>query len=301
MAANIEDLLSRARAIRADILRSTTEAGSGHPSSSLSAVEVVTALYFGGFLRYDPKNPHWPDRDRFILSKGHAAPVLYAVLAEAGYFPKEELMTLRKLGSRLEGHPNMLRTPGVEASTGSLGQGLSIGIGHALAARIDRKDYHTYVLTGDGELDEGQIWEAAASAAKFGLDNLTAIVDRNHYQQTGAAEEVLNMDPIDGKFTAFGWQTFTINGNDLGEVLTALTRARAIKGRPTCIVALTHKGQGILPLLQKLGDVNFHGKPIPPKHLDEALAEISRVEATPAMALQSPAGTPDAPKSGTKR
>ena len=275
MADSLDALLARAKEIRRDILKMTTEAGSGHPSSSLSAVEVVTALYFGGFLKYDPKNPHWPDRDRFILSKGHAAPLLYAVLAEAGYFPKEQIMTLRKLGSPLEGHPNMNRVAGVEASTGSLGQGLSLGVGHALAARVDKKDYHTYVMTGDGELGEGQVWEAAASAAKFKLDNLTAIVDRNHYQQTGAAEEVLNMDPIDGKFTAFGWKTQVINGNDMGEVLTALQRAREIKGQPTCIVSLTHKGQGILPLLRKLGDVNFHGKPVPEKYLQEALAEVS--------------------------
>jgi transketolase len=267
--------LSRAKEIRKDILRMTTEAGSGHPSSSLSATEVVTALYFGGFLRHDAKNPHWADRDRFILSKGHAAPVLYAALAEAGYFPKDQIMTLRKLGSPLEGHPNMRRLAGVEASTGSLGQGLSLGVGHALAARVDKKDYHTYVMTGDGEIDQGQIWEAAASAAKFKLDNLTVIVDRNHYQQTGAAEEVLNMDPIDGKFTAFGWHTLTINGNDMGEVTQALTRARAFKGQPTCIVSLTHKGQGILPLLTKLGDVNFHGKPVPKDHLEEALKEVS--------------------------
>jgi len=256
-------------------LRMTTEAGSGHPSSSLSATEVITALYFGGFLRHDAKNPLWPDRDRFILSKGHAAPVLYAALAEAGYFPHGDLMTLRKLGSPLEGHPNMAKLAGVEASTGSLGQGLSLGVGHALAGRIDKKDYHTYVMTGDGELGEGQIWEAAASAAKFGLDTLTAIVDRNHFQQTGAAEEVLNMDPIDGKFTAFGWNTQVIDGNDMGEVLAALTRARAVKGQPTCIVSLTHKGQGILPLLNRLGDTNFHGKPVPAKYLDEALAEVS--------------------------
>ena len=274
MADDLPALLARAKEIRKDILRMTTEAGSGHPSSSLSATEVVTALYFGGFLRYDPKNPHWPDRDRFILSKGHAAPVLYAALAEAGFFPKEQIMTLRKLGSPLEGHPNMTRLAGVEASTGSLGQGLSLGVGHALAARVDKKDYHTYVMTGDGELGEGQIWEAAASASKFKLDNLTAIVDRNHYQQTGASEEVLNMDPIDGKFTAFGWKTQVINGNDMGEVVTALKRARDIKGQPTCIVSLTHKGQGILPLLTKLGDVNFHGKPVPAKDLDEALAEV---------------------------
>lgn len=272
---NLDALLARARTIREDILRMTTEAGSGHPSSSLSATEVVTALYFGGFLKYDPKNTHWPDRDRFILSKGHAAPVLYAALAEAGFFPKPDIMTLRKLGSPLEGHPNMVRLGGVEASTGSLGQGLSIGVGHALAARVDKKSYHTYVLTGDGELGEGQIWEAAASAAKYQLDNLTCIVDRNHFQQTGAAEEVLNMDPIDGKFTAFGWQTQVINGNDMGEVVTALKRAGEVKGRPTCIVSLTHKGQGILHLLGKLGDLNFHGKPLPPKYLDDALAEVA--------------------------
>jgi len=300
VADTLDALLSRATEIRKDILRMTTEAGSGHPSSSLSATEVVTALYFGGFMKYDAKNPHWPDRDRFILSKGHAAPVLYAALAEAGFFPKNEIMTLRKLGSPLEGHPNMVKLAGVEASTGSLGQGLSLGVGHALAARVDKKDFHTYVMTGDGELGEGQIWEAAASAAKYGLDNLTAVVDRNHYQQTGASEEVLNMDPIDGKFTAFGWQTFTINGNDMGEVVTALKRARAVKGRPTCIVSLTHKGQGILPLLTKLGDVNFHGKPVPAKYLDEALAEVgAAATAAPEGALRSPAGTPDTPTAGS--
>jgi transketolase len=169
----------------------------------------------------------------------------------------------------------MRRLPGVEASTGSLGQGLSLGVGHALAARVDKKGYHTYVLTGDGELDEGQNWEAAGAAAKYQLDNLTLIVDRNHYQQTGAAEEVLNMDPIDGKFTAFGWKTQVINGNDMREVLKALDRANAVQGLPTCIVALTHKGQGILEVLRKLGDVNFHGKPVPAKNLDEALAEVA--------------------------
>jgi transketolase len=275
VAENLDALSARTRSIREDIVKMTTEAGSGHPSSSLSAAEIVTALYFGGFLRHDPRNPHWPDRDRFILSKGHAAPVLYAALAQSGYFPHDEIMTLRKLGSPLEGHPNMKRLPGVEASTGSLGQGLSIGVGHALAARIDNKSYHTYVLTGDGELGEGQNWEAAAAAAKFGLDNLTLIVDRNHYQQTGAAEEVLNLDPIDGKLTAFGWKTQVIGGNDLREVLTALERAKIREGRPTAIVALTHKGQGILKLLRELGDTNFHGKPVPPQNLGEALAEIA--------------------------
>ena len=175
----------------------------------------------------------------------------------SGYFPHDEIMTLRKIGSPLEGHPNMKRLAGVEASTGSLGQGLSLGVGHALAARVDKKNYHTYVLTGDGELGEGQNWEAAASAAKYKLDNLTLIVDRNHFQQTGPSEEVLNMDPIDGKFTAFGWNTQVINGNDMGEVLKALDRARAVKGQPTCIVALTHKGQGILNAPPQAGRHQF--------------------------------------------
>ncbi|MDR3634625.1 MAG: transketolase [Isosphaeraceae bacterium] len=274
MPETLEELRSRAKSIRRDIVRMTTEAGSGHPSSSLSAVEVVTALYFGGFLRHDAQNPHWPDRDRFILSKGHAAPVLYAALGQSGYFPHDLIMTLRKLGSALEGHPNMTRLAGVEASTGSLGQGLSLGIGHALAARVDKKDYHTYVMTGDGEIGEGQVWEAAAAAAKYKLDNLTLFVDRNHYQQTGAAEDVLDMDPVDGKFAAFGWHTQAIQGNDMEEVLLALKRARAVKGQPTCILSLTRKGEGILQLLSRLKDENFHGKPLPPKYLDEALAEI---------------------------
>lgn len=271
---SIESLKALAKELRKDILKMTTEAGSGHPSSSMSAVEVITALYFGGFLNFDAKNPKAADRDRFILSKGHAAPVLYAALAHKGLFPHEELMTLRKFGSRLEGHPNMLRLAGIEASTGSLGQGLSVGVGYALAARLAKNGAHTYVMTGDGELGQGQIWEAAASAGKYQLDNLTCIVDRNGYQQTGSALDVLNMDPIDGKFAAFGWSTQVINGNDLEEVLDALKRAKATKGRPSCIVSLTKKGYGMLNLMSKLKDDNFHGKPMPAKYLEEALAEV---------------------------
>lgn len=274
MSLSIEELKAKAKTIREHILKMTTEAGSGHPSSSMSATEVVTALYFGGFLKRDPKNPRDPDRDRFILSKGHAAPLLYAALAEAGDFPVSELMTLRKLGSPLEGHPNMVRLAGAEASTGSLGQGLSIGVGHALAARVDGKSYRTFVMTGDGELGQGQIWEAVMSAAKYKLDNLTVIVDRNLYQQTGAAREVLDLDPIDAKFAAFGWRAEVINGNDFAEVLPALERAVAAKGQPSCIVSMTRKGYGMLNLINKLGDPNFHGKPMPAKHLEEALAEV---------------------------
>lgn len=271
---NLEELAERARALRADIITMTTKAGSGHPTSSLSAVEVVAALYFGGFLRHDPKNPTWPERDRFILSKGHAAPVLYAALAEAGFFPTDELGTLRELGSRLEGHPNMRRLPGVEASTGSLGQGLSIGIGHALAGRLDGRDYRVWVMLGDGELGEGQVWEAVAAAEKYQLDNLTAIVDHNGYQQTGSTKEVLDLDPIGEKFTAFGWHVRTIDGHNLGEVVDALDDARGVKGTPQAIVALTEKGHGIKPLLTELGDPNYHGKALPPDVAERALEMI---------------------------
>src|SRR5437868_1120749 len=254
----IQQLQARAETIRKEIITSTTEAGSGHPTSSLSAVEIATALYFGSVLRYDPKNPHWPQRDRFILSKGHAAPLLYAVLAEAGYFPVDMLNTLRKLNSPLEGHPNMRRLPGVEASTGSLGQGLSIGIGHALATRLDGYNSRVYVLTGDGEMDEGQVWEAAMAARKFKLDHLVAIVDLNGYQQTGATAEVLDLRPVPPRWEASGWFTQEINGHDLKEVLAAFKKAEQTKGKPSAIIAHTVKG---FPITDVLGsDVNHHGK-----------------------------------------
>jgi len=271
-AASLADLQARAKSIRKGIITSTTTAGSGHPTSSLSAVEIVTALYFGGILRYDPKNPHWPQRDRFILSKGHAAPVLYAVLAEAGYFPREQLQTLRQLGSPLEGHPNMRRVPGVEASTGSLGQGLSLGIGHALAARLDGYDYRVYVLLGDGEIEEGQVWEAAMAAHKFKLDNLVAIVDQNGYQQTGPTAEVMDLRPLAPKWEAFGWYAQEVNGNDQGEVLAALQKAAQNKGKPTVIVARTVKGWPIQTILTK--DPNHHGKPLTKEEAAEALKLI---------------------------
>jgi transketolase len=269
---NLTDLQAKARSIRRGIITSTTTAGSGHPTSSLSGVEIAVALYFGGFLRHDPKNPHWPGRDRFILSKGHAAPLLYAVLAEAGYFPKDQLATLRKLGSPLEGHPNMRRCPGVEASTGSLGQGLSLGVGHALAARLDKLDYRVYVMTGDGELGEGQIWEALMAGKKFQLDTLTLIVDQNGYQQTGPTAEVLDLKPLVPRFESFGWFAQEINGHDLKEVLAALEKARQNKGRPSAIVARTIKGYPIQNILTK--DPNHHGKPLTAEEAEKALTEI---------------------------
>ena len=275
MAATLSELTAKGRVLRQHIIRMTTAAGSGHPSSSLSAVEVVNALYFGGFMKYDPQQPHWPERDRFILSKGHAVPVLYAAMAEAGFFPVEELLTLRKLGSPLEGHPNMSRLAGIEASTGSLGQGLSIGIGHALACHLDKLPSRVYVMTGDGELGEGQIWEAVASAHKFKLGNLTAIVDQNGYQQTGATKDVLDLRPIADKFAAFGWHTQTINGNDQAAVVEALEKAVKITDGPSVIVSQTQKGFGILPLLEAEGDLNYHGKPLSPALAEKALALLS--------------------------
>jgi transketolase len=270
---NLTEMQAKAKAIRRDIITSTTTAGSGHPTSSLSGVEVAVALYFGGVLRYDPKNPSWPGRDRFILSKGHAAPLLYAVLAEAGYFSTELLPTLRKLGSPLEGHPNRRRLPGVEASTGSLGQGLSLGIGEALAARLDHTDCRVYVMTGDGEIEEGQVWEAVMAAHKYKLDSLTLIVDQNGYQQTGSTAEVMDLKPLVPKFEAFGWAALEINGNDLGEVLGALDRARQTKGRPTAIVARTVKGYPIQGILSS--DPNHHGKPLTKEEAQQALALLA--------------------------
>ena len=272
----LDELKNKAKAIRRTIIKITTEAASGHPSSSLSAADVVTALFFGGFLRLDPKNPHAADRDRFILSKGHAVPVLYAALVEGGFCSLEEAMTLRKLGSPYEGHPNLVRgLPAVEASTGSLGQGLSIGLGMALGLRMDKLDSHVYVLAGDGEMGEGQVWEAIAAAQKYKTTNLTFIIDQNGYQQTGATKDVLDLTAFAPKVEAFGWHVQTINGNDIEQVMAALETARGIKDRPTCIVSQTKKGFGILPVLEKEGDVNYHGKPLPKKVAEEALALLA--------------------------
>ena len=269
-------LKQKAERVRELIIKITTEAGSGHPSSSLSAADVVTALHFGGFLKLDPENPADPDRDRFILSKGHAVPVLYAALCERGYYTEEQIMTLRKLGSPFEGHPNAAKLPGIEASTGSLGQGLSIGLGMALGLKADGRDSHVYVLMGDGEIDEGQVWEAMAAADKYGCGNLVGIIDVNRYQQTGATEKVLDMGPLAKKCEAFGWHTLEIEGNDMSAVMDALKAAKAETGRPTCIVSHTKKGAGIIPLMEKWGDTNMHGKPLSQEQADEALAYLSK-------------------------
>jgi transketolase len=267
---SLDELQAKCKLVRRDIITSTTTAASGHPTSSLSGVEIAVGLYFGGVLRYDPKNPGWPQRDRFILSKGHAAPLLYAVLAQAGYFPAALLPTLRKLGSPLEGHPNMRRLSGVEASTGSLGQGLSLGLGHALATRLDGYDSRVYVLTGDGELGEGQVWEAVMAAHKYKADHLVAIVDQNGYQQTGATKDVLDLRPLAPKFEAFGWFAQEIDGHDLNAVLGAYEKAAKTKGRPSVIVARTVKGYPIQTILGS--DQNHHGKPLTKDEEQKALA-----------------------------
>lgn len=261
------------RRMRTNIVKATTAANSGHPSTSLSQVEVLTVLYFGGVLRYDPSQPHDPDRDRFILSKGHGAPGLYAALAEAGYFDVAELVTLRQLGSPLEGHPNMCRLPGVEASTGSLGQGLSLGIGQALGAKLAQKDFRVYVMTGDGEIEEGQVWEAAMYAGNHGLDNLTLIVDHNAYQQTASVEEVNSVEPLADKLAAFGWATRTIDGHSLDEVAAAFDWAVGVVDQPQAIIARTVKGKGVSLLEAAPG--KWHGKPVPADEEAKALEEIA--------------------------
>ncbi len=272
MPVSLDELKTLAKSIRRNIIKITTEAGSGHPSSSMSAVEVVTALYFGGFLRHNKQQPRDPKRDRFILSKGHAVPVLYAALCEAGYYTFDQIMTLRKLGSPFEGHPNMKRLETMEASTGSLGQGLSIGVGHALACRLDGLDARTYVMMGDGEMGEGQNWEAIAAAAKYKLANLTAIVDQNGFQQTGATQSVLDLKPFASKFEAFGWHAVTIDGNSMEAVVEALKNVPSVTDKPTVIVSQTKKGFGILPVLEAAGDPNYHGKPLSKELAEKALA-----------------------------
>ncbi|KAA0140571.1 MULTISPECIES: transketolase [Gimesia] len=274
-ALSMEELKEKGKVLRRLIIKMTTEAGSGHPSSSLSAVEVVNALWFGGFMKYDPQNPTWEARDRFILSKGHAVPVLYAAMAEAGYFSTDDVMTLRKLGSPFEGHPNMKRLPGIEASTGSLGQGLSLGIGQALGARLNKNGANVFVVIGDGEMGEGQVWEALAAAEKYKLGNLTAIIDQNGYQQTGATKDVLDMGSFEDKIAAFGWHTQTINGNCQETVVEALEAAAKVTDRPKAIISQTKKGYGILPVLEEAGDTNYHGKPLSPELAEKALALLS--------------------------
>lgn len=258
------------REVRADILRMTAAAGSGHPGGSLSAVELLTALYFS-VMNHRPGEPKWPERDRFILSKGHACPLLYAVMARAGYFPVEELTTLRKCGSPLQGHPSCLALPALEVSSGSLGQGLSIANGLALSAKLNGRDFRVYCLMGDGELQEGQVWEAVMSAAHYKLDNVCALVDYNGLQIDGDVEKVMGLAPLAEKWRAFNWHVIEIDGHDYGQVLAAYAEAARTKGRPTVLIARTVKGKGVSFMENAAG---WHGKSPNEDELQRALAEI---------------------------
>ena len=267
---SLDEMSSMVKKLRRHVIMMIGKAGSGHPGGSLSAAEIVTALFFK-ILRLDPANPRWAERDRFILSKGHAAPILYAALAERGYFPVEELATLRILGSCLQGHCDMTATRGVEMSSGSLGQGLSFGIGIALAGRLDARDYRVYVLMGDGECDEGQVWEAAMASAHFKLDNLVAIVDHNELQIDGWNRDVMSLEPLAEKWKAFGWHAIEVNGHELSQLIAAFDEAKGVKGKPTVIIAHTIKGKGVSFMEN---NVDFHGKAPTLAEMEKALEEL---------------------------
>jgi transketolase len=250
----VAELEKIAKKLRYDIVLMIGAGKPGHLGGSCSIAEIVAALYFYK-MRHDPKNPKWPDRDRLLLSKGHAALTQYAALAECGYFPKEKLSTLKELGTILQGHPEMLRVPGIEANTGSLGQGLSISCGIALAGKLDKKDYHVYCVVGDGEIAEGQIWEASMAAAYYKLDNLTAILDKNEVQATGPIVERYDTNPHPEKWRAFGWHVIEVDGHDIRQVVDALDKVDEVKGKPVMIIANTVKGKGV-PFAE--GKADFH-------------------------------------------
>ncbi len=256
--------------VRIDVIRAIHSAGSGHPGGSLSAADIVTALYFKE-MNIDPADPAKADRDKFILSKGHAGPVQYAALAERGYYPVSDMMSLRKLGSKFQGHPNMHKVPGIEMSTGSLGQGTSVSVGMALANKMDENPGRVYTLLGDGELQEGIVWEAAMAAAHYGLDNLVAIVDWNGLQIDGKNDDVMTVKPVDEKFAAFGWNVLVIDGHNFDEIFDAFDKARTYKGKPTAIIAKTHKGRGVSFMEDNPG---WHGKAPSDEEAKQAVEEL---------------------------
>lgn len=266
-------LRNKTKTIRKDILEMIYSAGSGHPGGSLSIADVITVLYFHE-MKIDPAHPKWPDRDRFILSKGHTCPAWYSCLAERGFFPVESLSTLRSIDSMLQGHPDMKKTPGIDFTTGSLGQGLSAGVGMALSSKMDAMSNRVYVVLGDGELNEGQVWEAVMLAAKYQLDNLVAIVDYNKLQLDGTTEEIMPLEPLSLKWKAFNWEVVSINGHDIPSILQALETAHHTKGKPTCIIAHTIKGKGISFMENQL---DWHGKAPDKEQLDKALDEIGGI------------------------
>ncbi len=272
---NTKALQRKALDVREDIVRMLSLAGSGHPGGSLSAADIGTALFFE-VMDVDPNDPKKPDRDKFVLSKGHAAPLLYACLAEKGFFPKETLWTLRKMGSILQGHPNMNEVPGVEMSTGSLGQGFGTAVGMAIAGKLDKSKGRVYALLGDGELQEGIVWEAAMAAAHHKLDNLTIFIDHNGLQIDGTNDEVMRVMPIDEKFRAFGWDVRVIDGHDMDAILGAVKAAKKVKGRPQAIIAETVKGKGVSYMENAVG---WHGKAPNAEQTKQALEELAAARA----------------------
>ncbi|MDY6861921.1 MAG: transketolase [Thermodesulfobacteriota bacterium] len=270
----IKELKHIARLLRIDVLKMLNRVGSGHTGGSLSSIEIIVSLYFH-YMKHNPEDPLWADRDKFVLSKGHAAPALYAALARCGYFALSDLMTLRSMGSKLQGHPDMKVTPGVEVSTGSLGQGLSLANGLALASRLDKRRAKVYIILGDGEVQEGQVWEAAMSSAHFRLDNLCAVLDFNGLQIDGKVKDIMNIDPISDKWKAFGWEATVIDGHNFSEILKAFTWAEGVKGKPSIIIAKTIKGKGV-SIFEN--NVKYHGVPPTDEELTFALEELSVTE-----------------------
>lgn len=270
MTRSLEELKSISTEIRKDIVKMLTESASGHPGGSLSAADIMTVLFFKE-MNIDPENEKDPNRDRFVLSKGHAAPVLYSALARRGYFPVEELTTLRKFKSRLQGHPSIQYLPGIDMSTGSLGQGISAAVGMALAGKIDNKDYRVYTILGDGELEEGQVWEASMCAAHYKLNNLTAFIDFNGLQIDGDITKVMNPCPIDKKFEAFGWNVLVIDGHNYEEIIDAIEKAKECKDRPTAVVCKTVKGKGVSFMENQAA---WHGSAPNKEQCEAALREL---------------------------
>jgi transketolase len=266
----LKELKICAARIRKHIIDEVYSASSGHPGGSLSCTDILTVLYFNE-MRVDPGNPKWPDRDRFVLSKGHCAPALYGTLAERGFFPAEDLSGFRNADSYLEGHPNMKSVPGVDMSTGSLGQGISAAVGMALAGKLDNRDYRVYSILGDGEIEEGQVWEACMAAAHYKLDNLTAFLDHNGLQIDGKVADVMSPEPVTDKFRAFGWNVIVINGHDYDEIRDAIEEAKKVKGKPTMVVAETIKGKDVSFMENMPG---WHGSAPNKEQRDQAIAEL---------------------------
>ena len=266
----VKEIKGKTREIRRLIIQMLEKAGSGHPGGSLSSTEIVCALFFR-IMRHNPQDPKWPDRDRFHMSKGHCCPLWYAVLSECGYFPREELWNLRQLGALLQGHPDV-HIPGIDIASGSLGQGLSVSLGMALAGKLDQKDYRVYCLLGDGEIQEGNVWEAAMAAAHYKADNLCAVLDYNGFQIDGKVEEVMGVEPLIDKWRAFGWHVISIDGHELDQVVDAFEKAKTIKNRPTMIIAKTIKGKDV-SFMENV--VDFHGRSPTKEEAEIALKELS--------------------------